>query len=59
MKTENLIVFCLECGGHFKVGETYPIKVEHEGPAIKDNLHICKECYETLPETDEIKKWKW
>lgn len=52
----NLIVFCLKCNGHYKVEESYPVKVKHDGPSIKDNLYICKECYQALPETDEMPK---
>jgi hypothetical protein len=56
MKTDNFIVFCLNCSGHFKREETYPVKVATKEPLPQGNLYICKGCYEALPVTDEVKR---
>ncbi|MGP8216128.1 MAG: hypothetical protein ACLQQ4_11225 [Bacteroidia bacterium] len=56
MKTDNLIVFCLKCGDHFKREQTHHLKAVIEGTAPKANLYICKGCYDAIPETGEVKK---
>ena len=53
---DNLIVFCIKCGGHFKKEETHGIKVVHDGPAIKGKLYVCTGCYEAIPQTQEVRK---
>lgn len=58
MKAENLIVFCLRCGGHFKRNKTHQLKAVVEGTAPKANLYICKGCYDAIPETGEVKELK-
>lgn len=56
MNKNNLIAFCLKCGGHYKQDEIYQVKVVTKDAMPPANLYICKGCYEALPETDEIRK---
>jgi hypothetical protein len=51
----RLIVFCLCCGGHFKVEQTYQVKMVVEEQTNQDNFYICEGCYEELLETEEMK----
>ena len=56
MKTDNLIVFCLRCGGHFKRNKAYQLKAVVQGTETKANLYICNGCYDAVPQTEEVKK---
>ena len=56
MRTNNLIVFCIKCNGHYKWEETYKLITEPMGPMENKNLYICEGCYEALPQVQEINK---
>ena len=53
MNTNNVIVFCVKCGGHYNREETYPVKVEHDGLIAQGKFYICQGCYREIPEMAE------